>query len=132
MLKKKLQKHKNNLKKTIMNIDDNEKFGRDEPTFQDENPYGEDLNRQFKDIDNNRNDEDDYDDIDKESRDDEEDYDDVDDDDLEEDGDLDDDDDDLEDTDRPGDLYKDVDLSLQDEVNQDREEVDAVNHQRKF
>ena len=30
------------------------------------------------------------------------------------------------------DLVKDVDLSLQDEVNQDREEVDPVHHQRKF
>ena len=136
-----------------MNIDENEKFGRDEPNFQDE--YLDDdrnaalddggiddedpnLNPQFNDIANNRNDENAFDEIDKESRDDEEDFDDVNDDDLEKDGDLDDDDnldddeDDLEDTDRPGDLYKDVDLSLQDEVNQDREEVDPVNHQRKF
>lgn len=106
MLKKRYQKQKNNfLKRTIMNIDDNEKFGRDEPNFQDEIQYDDtDLNRQFNDIDDNRNDEDDLDDIDEESRDDEEDYDELDDDDLEEDGDLDHDEDDLEDTDRPGNL----------------------------
>lgn len=116
-----------------MNIDEREKFGRDEPNFQDENRYDdEDINRQFSDPLNDIDDDDDLDDIDEESRDEDDDYADVDDDDLEKDGDLDDDDDDLKDTDRPGDLYKDVDLSLQDEVNQDREEVDAVNHQRKF
>lgn len=116
-----------------MNIEELEKFGRDEPIFQDENQYDDrNLNRQFNDIDNNRSDDDDLDDIDEESRDDEDDYDDVDDDDLEKDGDLDDDDDDLQDTDRKGHLYKDVDLSLQDEINQDREEVDPINHQRKF
>lgn len=118
-----------------MNIDEREKFGRDEPNFQDEyldddrnaalddgviDDEDQNLNRQFNDIDNNRNDEDDVDAIDKESRNDEEDYDDID------------DDDDLEETDQSGDLYKDVDLSLQDEINQDREEIDPVNHQRKF
>ena len=99
-----------------MNIDEREKFGRDEPNFQDKyldddrnaalddgaiDDEDQNLNQQFNDIDNNRNDEDDFDDIDKESRNDEEDYDDIDD-----------DDDDLEETDQSGDLYKDVDLSL--------------------
>ena len=118
-----------------MNLDETEKFGRDEPNFQDENTFDDqELNRQFNDTRNDIDeDEDDLDDIDEDIRNDEDDFDDVDDDDLEKDGDLDDDDaDDLEETDRPGDLYKDVDLSLQDEVNQDREEVDPVNHQRKF
>ncbi|OXA75743.1 hypothetical protein SAMN05444397_11247 [Flavobacterium aquidurense] len=84
-----------------MNRDDTERFGRDEPNFQDENQYDDqDINRQFNDPAN---------DIDDEEEDDNDDYSDVDDDDLEKDGDLDDDD---EDDNRPGDLYKDVDLSL--------------------
>lgn len=81
-----------------MNLDEIEKFGRDEPIFQDEkNQYdGQDINRQFNDprndIDDEEDDDDDLEDIDEDSRDDD-DYDDVDDDDLEKDGDLDDDDD---------------------------------------
>lgn len=144
-------------------IDDREKFGRDEPNFQDEyldddrnaalddgviDAENQDLNRQFNSIDNERNDEEDFGTIDEESRDDEEDFDEFEDDDLEEDGDLDDDDlddddldeddfddedeDDLEENNRKGDLYKDVDLSLQDEINQDQEEIDPVNHQRNY
>jgi hypothetical protein len=95
-----------------MKIDESEKFGRDEPNFQDEyldadrnaalddraiDDESQVLNRQFNDIDNNRNDEDDFNDIDQESRNDEEDYDDIDDDNLEEDSTL--DDGDLEETD---------------------------------
>ena len=139
-----------------MNINDRENFGRDEPNFQDEyldydrnaalddgpiNDENINLNRQFNSIDN-QNDEDDFGTIDEESRDDEEDFDAVSDDDLEEDGDLDDDDldddfdddddEDLDENDRQGDLYKDVDLSLQDEINQDQEEVDPINHQRNY
>lgn len=139
-------------------IDDKGKFGRDEPNFQDEyldddrnaalddgviDAENQDLNQQFNSIDNERPNEDDFGTIDEESRDDEEDFDDVDDDDLEEDGDLDDEDleddfddeddeVDLEENNRKGDLYTDVDLSLQDEINQDQEEIDPVNHQRNY
>lgn len=139
-------------------MDDKGKFGRDEPNFQDEyldddrnaalddgviDAENQDLNQQFNSIDNERPNEDDFGTIDEESRDDEEDFDDVDDDDLEEDGDLDDEDleddfddeddeVDLEENNRKGDLYTDVDLSLQDEINQDQEEIDPVNHQRNY
>lgn len=110
-------------------IDDKEKFGRDEPNFQDEyldddrnaalddgviDADNQDLNQQFNSIDNERPNEDDFGTIDEESRDDDEDFDDVDDDDLEEDGDLDDEDDfdeddeddevDLEENNRQGDI----------------------------
>ena len=139
-----------------MILDDKEKFGRNEPNFQDEyldddrnaalddGPINDDntaLNQQFNSIDNERNDEDDFDEIDEESRDDDEDFDAVEDDDLEEDGDLDNDDfdddedfeeDDLDENSRKGDLYKDVDLSLHDDINQDHQGLDSINHQKNY
>jgi hypothetical protein len=121
-----------------MNLDEREKYGRDEPNFQDES---QDTNRRFNDqqnslendddledddlneddLNNDNFDDDDDDDFDEDSNTDEDDFDDVDDDDLEEDGDLDDDDEEEDESTRNGDLYKDIDLSLLDNVNPKRQ-----------